>query len=105
MTKNILSPAWRGQRATPIDPATIRFTAAPGPVYADCCGCIFIDQSGKVCRAAQALSGMDCDAPMHDGHSLIFVLDKTDVRQMILPIEQQSEAAPAATGIASITNN
>ena len=97
MTTNILSPSWRGLRAEPIDPATIRFTAVAGPIYADCEGCIFISQSSAVCERAAEISGMNCDSPMHDGRSLIFTLDKTDERQMQLPIEQQSGQATAVT--------
>lgn len=105
MTTNILSPSWRGLRAEPIDPAAIRFTATAGPVYADCEGCIFISQSSAVCGRAAEISGSNCDYPMHDGRSMIFVLDRSDPRQiqMDLEIEQQSEATLAATDIASIT--
>lgn len=91
MTTNILSPKWEGDTATPIDPATLRFKPAKAPVYADCEGCMFVGQTSAVCRRASELSveagGADCDDPHPQWGSIIYVVDKSDPRQLPL-IEQ-----------------
>ena len=90
MTTNILSPNWQGETAASIDPATVRFKPAPGVVYADCQGCLFIGQPSAVCRRASELSvengGVDCDDPWPgpEGGSIVYVLDKSDPRQLPL---------------------
>jgi hypothetical protein len=84
MTTNILSPKWEGFTAVAIDPATIRFKANKAPVYADCEGCLFLGQRSAVCRRACEIAGVDCDDPWPAGGSMIFVLDKSDPRQMNL---------------------
>lgn len=98
MTTNILSPKWEGDIAEPIDPAAVRFKPAPGAVYADCQGCMFIGQSSAVCRRASELSvqngGVDCDDPWPgpEGGSIVYVLDKSDPRQLPLLQEGRSNA-------------
>lgn len=96
MTKNIMSPNWRGERSEAIDPAAIRFTIAEAPVFADCEGCIFIRQQSAVCRKAaeiaQANGLIDCDEALPNGRSGIYVLDKSDPRQN--QIDFIAEAAP-----------
>jgi hypothetical protein len=88
MTTNILSPNWEGDTAEPIDPTTIRFKAVRAPVYADCQGCLFIGQRSAVCRQASALAveagQVDCDDAAPEGWSVIYVIDKSDPRQMDL---------------------
>lgn len=91
-TKNILSPNWMGERALPIDPAQIRFTAIESPVPADvdraCKGCIFENQSYRVCDVANRLAAgrdlPDCGDPSPNGTDFVFVLDKSDTRQIDL---------------------
>lgn len=88
MTTNILNPHWRGLRAPAIDPAAIKFAVAEAPVFADCEGCLFIDQSEAVCRRAceiaVAAGGIDCDDPLPNGRSLVYVAAKVDPRQLDL---------------------
>ena len=84
MTTNVLSPNWTGETAAPMDPATIRFKATQAPVYADCHGCLFAGQRSVVCRRACEVAKVDCDGPWPAGGSMIFVLDKSDPRQMDL---------------------
>lgn len=88
MTTNILSPAWAGHTAAPMDPETLRFKPARAPTYADCEGCMFIGQSSPICRRASAISadagGADCDDPHPQWGSIIYVLDDSDPRQLPL---------------------
>lgn len=96
MTTNTLSDKWEGDHAEPIDPQTVRFMAARAPVFADCQGCLFMGQRSAVCRQASALAvengQIDCDDPWSDGGSVIYVLDKSDPRQMdLLKDGQQGE--------------
>lgn len=85
MTRNVLSPHWTGgDRAEPIDPATIRFKVAPGGDE-ECVGCMFINQLSPVCRRAAAIAkaagGFDCDEPLPNGRSVIYQIHKVDPRQ------------------------
>lgn len=108
MTKNVLSPHWTGSdRAEPIDPAMIRFKVAEAPIFADCEGCLFINQFSPVCRRAAELSGHDCDDPLPNGRSAIFVLDKSDPRQVQMDLEIVGQGGATADAIsrAPITNN
>lgn len=88
MTLNHLSPNWRGNHADPIDPDAIRFGVAPAPVFADCTGCVFMGQRTSVCERAseiaRAAGGIDCDDPMPNGRSVIYVLTEADPRQLDL---------------------
>jgi hypothetical protein len=96
MTINVLSPNWEGDTAEPIDPTTIRFKAVKAPVYADCQGCMFVGQRTAVCRQASALAveagGVDCDDPWPAGGSVIYIIDKSDPRQMDLLKVVESES-------------
>lgn len=53
---DITSPHWRGERAAPIDPATIRFTAAPPIAQGKCTGCLFVAQLARVCTAVNNIA-------------------------------------------------
>lgn len=101
MTLNTLSDKWEGDTAEPIDPAAIRFKAAPAPVYADCHGCIFIGQRTAVCRQASAIAvaagQIDCDEPWPMGGSAIYVKDGSDPRQMDLLSEAEKVAADSTS--------
>jgi hypothetical protein len=74
MTTNITSDKWRGERAAPIDPASVRFTAIES-LSNDCRGCMFNSQRGTVCDKANVIAeraGMPkcCTKPEY-----IYVLD------------------------------
>ncbi|MDN4061164.1 hypothetical protein QPK31_23370 [Massilia sp. YIM B02769] len=88
MTTNILSPNWEGDTASPIDPDTIRIKAVQAPVFGECDGCLFIGQRSAVCNRANAIAmaagDPDCDQVLPDRRSVIYVLDKSDPRQMPL---------------------
>ena len=88
MTTNILSPKWAGETAAPIDPEQIRFVAAPAPKFGECDGCIFVSQKATVCDRAAAIAiaagQSDCDHALPGRRSLIYVLDKSDPRQLTL---------------------
>lgn len=79
---------WLGRRGPPIDPDAVQFKVAQAPVYADCQGCMFLGQSSAVCRRASAIAvaagGIDCDDPLPNGHSLVYVAAKADPRQLDL---------------------
>lgn len=93
MTRNVLSPHWTGgDRAAPIDPAAIRFKVAPAGVD-QCVGCLFVNQLSPVCMAAAAICGIDCDVPLPDGRHVIYVLDRSDPRQLEIPEVAASGAA------------
>lgn len=89
MTTSILSPAWAGQTAAPIDPTTIRFKAIKAPASNRCDGCLFDGQISKVCISAcgiaLAAGHPDCDDPLlGQKGSVIYVTDDSDPRQMPL---------------------
>ena len=88
MTTNILSPNWEGDTASPIDPDTIRIKAVQAPVFCECDGCLFIGQRSAVCNRANAIAmaagDPDCDQVLPGCRSVIYVLDKSDPRQMPL---------------------
>lgn len=101
MSLNILSDNWRGHTAMPIDLDAIRFKVAPAPVFADCEGCIFARQRSAVCRRASEISGFDCEDALPDGRSGIFVIDRTDPRQIQMELEVvASGAEPVTAGTA-----
>lgn len=95
MTTNILSPNWRGERAAPIDPDAVKFDVAEAKVFADCEGCMFIGQSTAVCRRAcdiaVAAGGIDCDYPLPNGRSLVYVLRRVNPRQLELNVNTTEE--------------
>lgn len=88
MTTNILSPNWEGDTAAPINPDTIRIKAVQAPVFGECDGCHFIGQRSAVCKQASAnavdAGHPDCDDVLPGRRSVIYVLDKTDPRQLPL---------------------
>jgi len=88
MTTNILSPKWEGDTASPINPDTLRIKAVQAPVFGECDGCLFQGQRSSVCfRAADiaiAAGDPDCDQVLPGRRSVIYVLDKSDPRQMPL---------------------
>lgn len=83
MTTTVTSPNWQGHFGQPIDPATLRFKAQPST---ECNGCLFADQSITVCdKAAQIARGIgqpDCDQPAPGGRTYVYVIDKSDPRQL-----------------------
>jgi hypothetical protein len=85
MTTNILSPQWRGERAAPVDPATICFTAIKEKRGNECAGCLFEHQSAAICDRA-IFSAVAKDLPHcspRTGSTFIYVLDRmTDPRQI-----------------------
>lgn len=89
MTTNILSPNWTGDTASPLDPYTIRFKAIQAPEFGDCDGCLFIGQRASVCKQANRIAveagDPDCDQVLKaPKRTVIYVLDKTDPRQLPL---------------------
>jgi len=85
MTTNILSPNWEGEYAPPVDPSAIRFKAQPS--Y-NCDGCLFLGQRNSVCdhagKIAASIEQPDCDQLAPNGMTYIYVLDKSDPRQLDL---------------------
>lgn len=96
MTTKVTSPNWQGQYAAPIDPGAVRFTIAQARVYADCEGCMFIGQRGAVCSRAAEIARAngitDCESPLPNGASGVYVLDKTDPRQIQMELEATGPA-------------
>lgn len=88
MTTNILSPNWEGDTASPINPDTLRIKAVQAPVFGECDGCLFQGQRSSVCFSAAdiavAAGDPDCDQVLPGRRSVIYVLDKSDPRQMPL---------------------
>ena len=86
MTKCITSDKWRGERAEPLDPATVRFKARQTEV-ASCEGCLF-ERSFGVCSAAAALAMANgqpvCEERAPGGMTYIYVQDQSDPRQLDL---------------------
>ena len=86
MTKCITSDHWRGDRDEPINPDTVRYKAheATAP---SCEGCLF-ERSVCVCSTAAALAVAndqpDCDDRSPGGMTYIYVLDRSDPRQLDL---------------------
>ena len=89
MTTNILSPNWEGDTASPIDPDTLRIKAVQAPKFGQCDGCHFIGQRADVCFRAAAIAmaagDPDCEKVLTGPkRTVIYVLDKSDPRQMPL---------------------
>ena len=89
MTTNILSPHWEGDTASPIDPDTLRIKAVQAPKFGQCDGCHFIGQRADVCFRAAAIAmaagDPDCEKVLTGPkRTVIYVLDKSDPRQMPL---------------------
>ena len=76
---------WRGS-GPPADPGARRFTAALAS--AECKGCLFERNNAATCRQAgeiAAAQGLpDCEARAPGGQAHIYVLDKSDPRQVDL---------------------
>jgi hypothetical protein len=83
-----LGPLWEGYSAAPIDPASTRFKADAALVRGECDGCLFWGQRAAVCRQVEAIARanniIDCDGRLPDGRTVIYVVDKSDPRQMDL---------------------
>ena len=98
MTKRITNDHWRGDRDEPINPSTVRFTAKEADAPS-CEGCLF-ERSVGVCSSAAALAVAndqpDCDDRSPAGMTYIYVLDKSDPRQLdlIKNIEAKGKEAP-----------
>jgi hypothetical protein len=79
---------WLGTGAAPLDPATMQYRARVADKdTGDCAGCLFRGQASKVCKAAaiaaQRAGINDCDdRDAETGRSFVYVLIKTDPRQM-----------------------
>lgn len=92
MTKRITNDHWRGDRDEPINPSTVRFKAKEAAAPS-CEGCLF-ERSVGVCSSAAALAltndQPDCDDRSPAGMTYIYVLDKSDPRQLdlIKPLKQ-----------------
>jgi hypothetical protein len=88
MTTNILSEKWRGDTAEPINPDSVRIKAIEAPVFGECDGCLFIGQHADVCvrAAANAVDAgdPDCDQVLPGRRAVIYVVDKSDPRQIPL---------------------
>jgi hypothetical protein len=88
MTTNILSEKWEGDTAAPINPDNIRIKAIEAPVFSECDGCLFIGQRSDVCvrAAANAVDAgdPDCDQVLPGRRAVIYVIDKSDPRQIPL---------------------
>lgn len=86
MTKCITSDKWRGERAEPVDPTAVRFKAREAEM-ANCEGCLF-ERSFGVCSSAATLAMAngypDCDDRTPAGMTYIYVLDRSDPRQLEL---------------------
>lgn len=86
MTKCITSDKWRGERGEPIIPAAVRYRALEAQAPS-CEGCLF-ERSIGVCSSAASLAVAngqpDCDDRSPAGMTYIYVLDKSDPRQLDL---------------------
>lgn len=86
MTKCITSDKWRGERDEPVNPSTVRYKAQEATAPS-CEGCLF-ERSVGVCSTAAALAVAndqpDCDDRSPGGMTYIYVLDKSDPRQLDL---------------------
>ena len=99
MTTNITSDKWRGERGEPINPAAVRFKAQEAHAPS-CEGCLF-ERSVGVCSTAAALAVAneqpDCDDRSPAGMTYIYVLDKSDPRQLdLIKTLQSLEAGSSA---------
>lgn len=98
MTTNITSDKWRGERGEPINPAAVRFKAQEAHAPS-CEGCLF-ERSVGVCSTAAALAMTneqpDCDDRSPGGMTYIYVLDRSDPRQLdlIKNIAQRGKDTP-----------
>lgn len=88
---HVVNGRWRVKVVT-VDPDAVRFTVAEAPVFADCQGCIFFDQPSEVCERANVIAQgnglIACDDPLPNGRSGIYVLDRTDPRQIQMELEK-----------------
>ncbi len=82
---------WQGYDE-PVDPATMHFTAIPG---ATCEGCIFYRQRSNVCHKAEQAAAL-IDLPICSvGPGYIYILDKSDARQLRIKSESATGEAAA----------
>ena len=97
MTKCITSDKWRGERDEPVNPSTVRYKTQEATAPS-CEGCLF-ERSVGVCSMAAALAVAndqpDCDDRSSAGMIYIYVLDKSDPRQLdlIKPLKQMESTS------------
>ena len=88
---HVVNGRWRVKVVT-VDPDAVRFTVAEAEVFADCQGCIFQGQPSEVCRRAVEIAKdgnlIDCDDPLPNGRSGIYVIDRSDPRQIQMELEK-----------------
>ena len=80
MTTDITSSKWQGERATPINPATIRFIAEPGRT---CKKCLFASQSGIVCTQAVDIAQAAGMPPCTGAKDYVYVLDVSEQKWLV----------------------
>lgn len=97
MTMRITSTCWRGDRGEPVNPAAVCYKAQEAAAPS-CEGCLF-ERSVGVCSTAAALAVAngqpDCDDRSPAGRTYIYVLDKSDPRQLdlIKPLKQMESTS------------
>ncbi len=101
MTTSITSDKWRGDRGEQINPAAVRFKALEA--QAPSCEGYLFERSVGVCSRAAALAVAngqpDCDDRSPAGMTYIYVLDKSDPRQLdMIQTLQAVEFGSAADG-------
>lgn len=87
---------WLGTGAAPLDPAAMQYRAVAATGVDPCTGCLFKGQKSKVCIAAGTLArlaGMpDCEeSDTATGRTFVYVLIKTDPRQMRIATGEENE--------------
>ena len=80
-------PYFKGYAAE-VDPATLHFTAIEG---ATCEGCLFYHQRSSVCHKAERAAAL-VDLPGCE-QGFIYILDKSDARQMRIKSESPTGEA------------
>ncbi|MGK5017677.1 hypothetical protein [Janthinobacterium sp. HLS12-2] len=95
MTKRITNDHWCGDRGEPLNPSTVRFKAKEAHAPS-CEGCLF-ERSVGVCSSATALAVANdqpnCEDRSPGGMTYIYVLDRSDPRQLDLIKTLQMENA------------
>ncbi len=86
---HVVGTRWREKIET-INPENVRFTIDKARSHGSCDGCVFSGQPSTVCRKASEIAKangiLDCDEPLPDGSSGIYVIDLSDPRQMQIPL-------------------
>ncbi len=78
---------WLSNDAEPLDPSAMQYRAVAATGVDGCTGCLFKGQKSKVCMAAGTAARLarmpDCeDRDADTGRTFVYVLIKTDPRQM-----------------------